>query len=1165
MPSSLDQAIERIGNSLKIVHEQMIGDSGPATLLANLGWQMPPGGADIGLAALDLGALVDAIEALNGSISAGTGGVTLAGDYAALLEEVVKIFGEIDGIAGGFAVAGDYLAKTDIQNQFVPRLLDYVVVQALSDGSLMAISFLMFTGILERHPYDADDTIYQTQHVRDVIHWDLLPKVFGDFPGLLKDVYGWGTATFSPDAAVSALGALLMGISLPNRVRALPRQAESLIAGHDVPEADTKPSTQLLLSVLRSLDDVPVDVGVSFIALRPSTAGGTDAGLAIVPYAHGGGSETIPLSDTVNFVIDATLDVQSGLAFVFRAGSPPKILNNLTSAAAVASALDGHLLFSIAYAPSGGAATPVLTLTDGIGIEAKQLSLGGGADISGGVLSPSGFAKITGGRFFVDSSQMDSFLASIIPISLSVNFDFGVGWSAANGFFFTGNASTALTIPLHVSAGPFDLDTLHVELAVGGSGGSSSNALPVEISLTGSATLGPFSVSVDRIGLELIVTFARGNLGPLDFALAFKPPNGLGMELDAGLISGGGYLSIDTVKHRYAGVLECSIADIVQVKIIGVLDTVLPDGSSGFSLLLIITTEFPPVQLSFGFTLNGVGGLGGINRTMALDALRAGLRAHTLDSILFPADPVNNAPQIISNIEAFFPPAEGRYLFGPMFELGWGTPTLITLSLGVILEIPDPIRIAILGEIKAALPDQDVALIALNIDVLGTIDFGAQLFSIDGTMYDSYVLVFSISGDLGMRLSWGDNPNFAFSLGGLNPRFTPPPGFPQLARCTVAIGDGDNPRLSSNSYFAVTSNSVQFGANVDLYAAAGGFSVHGWIGFDCLFIFEPFSFEFDFSAGLDIQYDGDSIASISVDGMVSGPRPWHVHGDAHLHILFIDVSASVDISWGDSTPVALPAAAVLPDLTAALGDQQNWSTVMPAEAAPSISLAPRAPGDTSLVVHPLGTLQVREKVVPLDQVITKYGNARPSDGNEFSISDVAIGSTLHPAIAPITDQFAIGQFTDLTDDQKLSAQSYQPMHAGVSIGSDTAVYSKDVPCIVAYQDGYIDQDESPLRLGARYLMPLATHLAYARNGANFRNGTRTKGVRAFTTPGTTSAVTVNAMQYVIASTTDLSVRTDILASAATHYGATNALAAYRAANPADGADLQILPLSEVAA
>ena len=44
-----------------------------------------------------------------------------------------------------------------------------------------------------------------------------------------------------------------------------------------------------------------------------------------------------------------------------------------------------------------------------------------------------------------------------------------------------------------------------------------------------------------------------------------------------------------------------------------------------------------------------------------------------------------------------------------MAKLGWGTPTLISLSLGVIIEIPG--NIAILGVLKAVLPDEDAALI----------------------------------------------------------------------------------------------------------------------------------------------------------------------------------------------------------------------------------------------------------------------------------------------------------------------------------------------------------------------------------------------------------------------------------------------------------------------
>ena len=45
----------------------------------------------------------------------------------------------------------------------------------------------------------------------------------------------------------------------------------------------------------------------------------------------------------------------------------------------------------------------------------------------------------------------------------------------------------------------------------------------------------------------------------------------------------------------------------------------MPDGSKGFSLLIIMTADFGPgIQLGFGFTLLAVGGLVGLNRTMNL-------------------------------------------------------------------------------------------------------------------------------------------------------------------------------------------------------------------------------------------------------------------------------------------------------------------------------------------------------------------------------------------------------------------------------------------------------------------------------------------------------------------------------------------------------------------
>jgi hypothetical protein len=94
-----------------------------------------------------------------------------------------------------------------------------------------------------------------------------------------------------------------------------------------------------------------------------------------------------------------------------------------------------------------------------------------------------------------------------------------------------------------------------------------------------------------------------------------------------------------------------------------------------------------------------VGGLLGLNRTVELDALQVGVRDGTLNSILFPTDVVANAPRIISDLKRVFPPHDDRFLIGPMGKLGWGTPTLVSVEMGLLLEIPRP-AFAIIGVMR---------------------------------------------------------------------------------------------------------------------------------------------------------------------------------------------------------------------------------------------------------------------------------------------------------------------------------------------------------------------------------------------------------------------------------------------------------------------------------
>ena len=203
-----------------------------------------------------------------------------------------------------------------------------------------------------------------------------------------------------------------------------------------------------------------------------------------------------------------------------------------------------------------------------------------------------------------------------------------------------------------------------------------------------------------------------------------------------------------------------------------------------------------------------------------------------------------------------------------------------------------------------------------------------------------YVLIYSMAGSLYFRICWGAEPNFVYSVGGFNPNFnTAGLDLPALQRCTVSIGDGDNPRISANNYFAVTSNSLQFGANVQAYASAAGFTIKGYLGFDVLIIFSPFSFDIRFLGQLldflrRLQLAVFDCQRVVLRATAVEPERFGLH----QRPLAGRVSASLNITWGDTTPVTIPQKPVLPDLVTAIQATGNWSAALPPGMTPSVSL-----------------------------------------------------------------------------------------------------------------------------------------------------------------------------------------------------------------------------------
>ena len=119
-------------------------------------------------------------------------------------------------------------------------------------------------------------------------------------------------------------------------------------------------------------------------------------------------------------------------------------------------------------------------------------------------------------------------------------FDFNATWRADTGLHISGGAQLEVDLPLHLDLGPVTFPMLYLIAGI------ADDAITLEVSVALGVTLGPIEASVDRLGLLGTLTFPQqgGNLGPANLALGFKPPNGLGIAIDAGLVTGGGYISL---------------------------------------------------------------------------------------------------------------------------------------------------------------------------------------------------------------------------------------------------------------------------------------------------------------------------------------------------------------------------------------------------------------------------------------------------------------------------------------------------------------------------------------------------------------------------------------------------------------------------------------------
>ncbi|QDQ09590.1 kelch repeat-containing protein [Streptomyces spectabilis] len=1042
---TFDRLVAEVGQALLPLRRALSSTDAFIGLLRELGWTASAVPQPLSALGTDVETLYGSLRRLlgDGGISAegapGRAGRAVSADVAA--EEAARVLAALQGVVNGIRGIADApdsaipasLRADGFRERFPKQLLDHLVVSYLQRFR-PGLGFGLHTLGVVRSTYTP-----QAGNRPDYTHVELnladLPGALADPALLLKNAFGWGEPGFDFQAFASQADNLLTALGFQVTFDKLSEAAAEAVQGVPV-DPFTPPPAALAVSAF----DQPVPAGgraSAGVRLLPVPGDGVlPPGFALLPSFTGELGLRMELGADVSVTLRSGLDLQGGVALVVRPDKPIDMVVGFESDTAPVHAT-GAIEAVVERSDPGGQPVLLLGSPDGTRLQFRTIGGIGGVRLAGGAVDAFAEFDVRGLEFVLKpgADEADGFISAIVPPGgFSVGADLALGVSHHSGLYFRGTSNLDIQLPAHREIGPLEIQGLTVAVAPSGAD------LPVTLGVTLKARLGPVTAVVDRVGLTALFTGRPdhgGRLGPLDVTLGFKPPGGVGLSVEAAAVHGGGFLAFDRTRGEYAGAMELEFADVLALKAIGLLSTRMPDGSDGFSLLVVLSGEFGDgIQLGYGFTLLAVGGILGLNRGVNLQALAQGVRTGAVESVMFPRDVIANAPRILSDLNAFFPAEQGTFLIGPMARIGWGTPTLLSISLGLIIEVPG--NIVVLGTLRAVLPTVDLPLVVLRVDFVGALELDKSRLWFVARLFDSRILTMTVDGGMGLLVAWGDNPDLVVTVGGFHPSYQAPAlPFPVPERLSVDILHEGGQLIRVSGYLAITSNTVQFGADAELRLGFGGFGIQGHLSFDALFHFSPFRFAISISAEVALKAFGVGLFTIDLRFQLEGPAPWRAHGRGSIGFLFFEISADFDLTWGEDRITTLPPVTVLPLLAAELLKAEGWSTRLPTGSGKPLVTLRQLPRTGDLVLHPLGTLTVRQRALPLNVRIDRVGGQRVSDSRRFRVAPAPDGGL---ALASVTgDKFAMAQFQDMSDAAKLSRPAYETQDAGLELTAAGAV------------------------------------------------------------------------------------------------------------------------------
>jgi hypothetical protein len=618
--------------------------------------------------------------------------------------------------------------------------------------------------------------------------------------------------------------------------------------------------------------------------------------------------------------------------------------------------------------------------------------------------------------------RADKMLERIIPEQAPTveTSSIAIALDTKDGLTFGDGPNRKITLPVRFNFPGIELR----EMAIGLPETKDPNSGRIDLMITVAGKLGD-TLGVVAEGGGVILRW-KGDPGAAVEVLP-KPPYAAGLRLRTALVNGGGFLRYKEDKSEYGGMLDLQFGTIG----ITAFGLYVPDP---FSLAVVMGLVFRPrIELSFGFTLNGLGGIIAINRSLSATELGKALQQGGLDQLLFPSDPIAAAPKILDRLGAVFPAKPGGFVVGPIALLGWGSQAgFVKAKLGVVLSLPDPV-IAVLGVLSVVVPTpetpRELRTVDFHLEVASF--FTADYFKIIGSLVASKLAQVTVTGDMGLLIRWGGEAEFAISAGGFFPHFRPPPELADMRRLALDFSPPiDLLKVHAEAYFAIASNSLQFGGGLSISADVGIASGKAWVLVDALFKWTPhIFFIFRIEAGIEIKVLGETFAGVTFRGTLWGMTPWRLEGHASVTVFFKDIPFDLGPwDWGESPPApALPISPVK-EAAQALSAPAAWKPQLPAGMD---TLARFIEDDlTPLLVHPLGQLEIKQLRVPLETAIDRIGSS-PVTSRRVHLDEPKFGTLSAQDVSHARDYFAPGHFLNLSEDEQISRQHFEEFPCGI--------------------------------------------------------------------------------------------------------------------------------------